>query len=118
VNCAIDPREVVVAERRSVELLGKRGDHPAGPLRVVHRPSFSTEAARDAFVEAATRDGFTREPAPLLRESNIVRRFAAQVFRTDPVELDHIHEVAMSLVDAAVKHGGAYDGWTAVPTRG
>jgi hypothetical protein len=105
-------------DRRLVELLVEQGDHPARPRRVDHRASFSTEAARDAFVEAATREGFTCEPSPQLRESNVARRFPAQVFRTDPVELEHIHEVTMSLVDAAVKHGGVYDGWTAVPTRG
>ena len=54
----------------------------------------------------------------LLQGSSVDRRFCAQVFRTDPTELDHIHEVAMSLLDAAARHGGAYDGWTAVPTRG
>jgi len=105
-------------DRRLVELLTEQGDHAVRPRRVDHRASFSTEAARDAFVEAATRAGFTREPEPTLRESNVERRFAAQVFRSDPVELEHIHEVTMSLLDTAAKHGGVYDGWTAVPTRG
>lgn len=105
-------------DRRLVEILGEQGDDPDRPRRVDHRASFSTEAARDAFVETAVREGFTREMAPQLRESSVERRFSAQVFRTDRISLDHIHEVAMTLVDAAAAHGGVYDGWTAVPTRG
>lgn len=105
-------------DRRLVEILGEQGDDPERPRRVDHRASFTTESARDAFVEAAVREGFTREMSPQLRESSIERRFSAQVFRDDRIALDHIHEVTMILVDAAAKVGGVYDGWTAVPTRG
>lgn len=105
-------------DRRLVEILGEQGDEPQRPRRVDHRASFSTESARDAFVAAAAQEGFTRELAPQLRESSVERRFSAQVFRDDSTALDHIHEVAMLLVDAAARHGGVYDGWTAVPARG
>ena len=37
--------------------------------------------------------------------------FGAQVYRTDAVELDHIHEVVMELVELAQAQGGDYDGW-------
>lgn len=105
-------------DRRLVEILAEQGDDSARPRRVDHRASFATETGRDAFVEAATREGFTHVPAPQLRESSVERRFAAQVFRDDSTALDHIHDVAMVLADAAVAHGGVYDGWTAVPARG
>jgi hypothetical protein len=38
-------------------------------------------------------------------------RFGARVHRVDPIELEHIHDAVMILVDAATKVGGAYDGW-------
>jgi hypothetical protein len=104
-------------DRRMVDILTEQGDDVARPRRVDHRASFTTEAARDAFVEAAVREGFTHEPRPVLRESSVEHRFTAQVFRDDRVELDHIHEVVMTLVDAAATHGGVYDVWTAVPAR-
>jgi hypothetical protein len=63
------------------------------------------------------REGFTHEPNPVLRESSVERRFSAQVFRDDRTELDHIHEVVMTLVEAAATPGGVYEFWTAVPAR-
>jgi hypothetical protein len=100
-------------DRRMVDILTEQGTDVSQPRRVDHRASFSTEQARDAFVEAAVREGFTHEPRPVLRESSVERRFNAQVFRVDRIELDHIHDVVMTLVDAAATHGGVYDGWTA-----
>jgi phytoene dehydrogenase-like protein len=104
-------------DRRMVDILREQGDDVTRPRRVDHRASFATETARDAFVEAAAHEGFTHEPKPTLRESSVERRFNAQVFRDDRIELDHIHDVVMTLVDAAATHGGVYDGWTAVPSR-
>jgi hypothetical protein len=104
-------------DRRMVEILTGQGDDARRPRRVDHRASFTTEAARDAFVAAALREGFTREPDPRLRESSVERRYSAQVYRDDRIELEHIHDVVMTLADAAAAQGGAYDGWTAAITR-
>ena len=37
----------------------------------------------------------------------------AQLVRSDPVTLKHIHVVVMDLVALASEHGGDYDGWGA-----
>ena len=41
------------------------------------------------------------------------RPFLASLWRTDNVELDHVHDVVMILVDAATAHGGRYEQWSA-----
>jgi hypothetical protein len=103
-------------DRRMVDILTEQGDDVTRPRRVDHRASFTTEHDRDAFVAAAVREGFTHEPKLQLRESSVERRFSAQVFRDDRIELDHIHDVVMTLVDAAVAQGGQYDCWTSAIT--
>jgi hypothetical protein len=108
-----DERKRWMDDRRMVDILVEQGANVLQPRRVDHRASFVTEQARDAFVAEALREGFTLEPTPALRESSLERRFSAQVYRTDSIELDHIHDVVMTLADAAATHGGAYDGWTA-----
>lgn len=92
-------------DRRLVQVLREHGDLLAEPRRVDHRATFSTASARDAFVAEAARAGFT---AGAVTDARVAR-----VSREDPIELDHIHEVVMILVDAATAHGGHYDGWTA-----
>ncbi len=37
--------------------------------------------------------------------------FCARVSRVDHVDLESIHRVVMTLVAAAKRHGGDYDGW-------
>jgi len=103
-------------DRRLVEVLRDQGDGLRTPRRVDHRASFVTAHARDAFAAAAARAGFTLERAAV--SEDVERPFRAQVARTDAIELDHIHDVVMTLVDAATAHGGHYDGWTAAIERG
>lgn len=90
-------------DRRLVEILREQGDRLTPPRRVDHWVSFATTEARDAFATAAMQHGFTRadDPPPAL----------AHVFRVDPIELDHIHDVVMILVDIAAQHGGSYVRW-------
>lgn len=89
-------------DRRLVQVLQEQGDRLTTPRRVDHRVNVP-EAQVAAFVARVKALGFAMvEPmAPAL-----------QVYRTDPIELDHIHDVVMSLVDAAEACGGTYDGWT------
>ncbi|MDX2092042.1 MAG: DUF695 domain-containing protein [Kofleriaceae bacterium] len=94
-------------DRRLVQILDEQGDSLRTPRRVDHHLSFPTAAARDAFTTAAVVAGFTVER--ITSEAP----FIAEVWRTDPIELDHIHDVVMTLVDAAALHGGTYDHWLA-----
>ena len=96
-------------DRRLVQVLGEQGDNHATPRRVDHWAYFATAEARDAFVAAAQREGFELEEASVEELDN--NPFGAWVYRTDPIDLDHIHAVVMKLVDAAVANGGGYDGW-------
>lgn len=103
-------------DRRLVQILREHGDDARTPRRVDHHASFASAAARDAFVEAAAHAGFA-----LARTSDAAggdRPFGAEVQRTDAVELDHIHDVVMTLVDAAAAHGGHYERWTTSIERG
>jgi len=88
-----------IEDRRIVQILAEHGDSLRTPRRVDHRLADPSEA----FVAAARRAGFERD--------------GDVVFRDDPVELDHIHDVVMELVDLAAEHGGTYERWTAAITR-
>ena len=88
-----------IDDRRMVQILGEQGDRHATPRRVDHRIAFATDAARAAFVAAVAPLGFEADER------------ASTVHRVDPIDLDHIHDVVMSLVDAAAPHGGTYDRW-------
>lgn len=96
-------------DRRLVQILKEQGDVLSRPRRVDHWATFETAAARDAFVEIAVRAGFTREVEP--DDDVAAPRLGARMHRVDPIELEHIHDAVMILVDAATKVGGAYDGW-------
>jgi regulator of RNase E activity RraB len=98
-----------IEDRRLAQVLREQGDNPATPRRVDHWAYFASTETRDAFVTDVVAKGFALEEA--LRASEGERPFGAQVYRTDITELDHIHDVVMTLVDAAEAHGGDYDGW-------
>lgn len=91
-------------DRRIVQILTEQGDRLATPRRVDHHLTFPTTAARDAFLAAAPAAGFTVE---------LTDDLLLHLHREDPIELDHIHDVVMTLVDAATAHGGTYERWTA-----
>jgi hypothetical protein len=99
-------------DRRLVQILKEQGDALTPPRRVDHVAYFTDPGARDAFIEAVRRNGFEVE----LEDSD--SEHGVRVHRADPIELEHIHEVVMMLVDAAEEHGGRYDGWkTAIERR-
>ena len=97
-----------MADRRLVQVLADKDDVLAKPRRVDHWVELATAEARERFVEAARRAGFELQRAAEIEGD---RPFAAQVFRTDPVELAHIHDVVMELVELVEREGGDYDGW-------
>jgi hypothetical protein len=94
-----------MSDRQLVFVLKQHGDVLTTPRRVDHWVYFESSSSREAFVQGATRAGFE------LDHELDDERFGAQVFRTDPVELDHIHGVVMTLSELAEEHGGDYDGW-------
>ncbi len=96
-------------DRRVTDLLGERGDPLETPRRVDHWAHFSTADARDAYVADAKQAGFALERAATVERAEL--QFGAQLFRSDAVELEHIHEVVMQLFELAATHGGEYEGW-------
>ncbi len=103
-----DERRQWMDDRRLVDVFREQGDRLVTPRRVDHWAQLASAAARDAFITTATQRGFT---VAATSEDDGDRPFGVQVSRIDPIELDHIHDVVMILVDAAVQHGGEYDGW-------
>lgn len=96
-------------DRRVVEALAGHGDLSDQPRRVDHWAFFASADDRDRFVERAAAEGFALEGAPRNDEGDLP--FGAQLYRDDPVELEHIHAVVMILVELAEAHDGDYDGW-------
>lgn len=96
-------------DRRVVDALRDHGDLSDRPRRVDHWVYFASADDRDRFVEQAAAEGFSLESAHKNDESALP--FAAQMFKEDAVELEHIHAVVMSLVELAEAHDGDYDGW-------
>jgi hypothetical protein len=93
-------------DRRMVQILREQGDVLSTPRRVDHRLSFPDATAHDAFITVAVAAGFTVD----------VDGLVVRVYRIDPIELDHIHDVVMILVDAATPLGGRYECWTSAIT--
>jgi hypothetical protein len=104
-----DERRRWMDDRRLVQILKEHGDVLVAKRRVDHWAYFKTEPERDAFVEAVKREGFALDETSHMPAEDMP--FGAQVFRDDPIELDHIHDVVMIVHDAAIEHGGTYDGW-------
>ncbi len=93
-------------DRRMVDVLKEQGDVLRARRRVDHELTFTTDAQRDRFVTAVASEGFTVE-----RLAEADGAFVVTVSRADPIELEHIHDVVMVLVDAASARGGTYAGW-------
>lgn len=89
-------------DRRLVQILREQGDVLVSPRPVDHFVRFEDAAKRDAFVTAVAAHGFVAQDAELV---------VAHLTRDDAIELDHIHDVVMVLVDAATALGGRYERW-------
>lgn len=97
-------------DRRVVEVLQEKGDPLRTPRRVDHWIYFPTADSRNAFVGAVVREGFV---IGQINDDDAKAdvSFGARVHRVDAVELEHIHEVVMTLFRLAEQHEGDYDGW-------
>lgn len=96
-------------DRLTVATLAQRGDPLTKPRQVDHWAYFPTAAARDRFVEEVIPLGFTTSDADSVGQAP--NPFCACVSRVDPVDLESIHRVVMTLFRAAKRHAGDYDGW-------
>jgi hypothetical protein len=98
-------------DRRAVEALARRGDRSDRPRPVDHQASFSAAEAREAFVGAVRAQGF--EVVARRDDGPPTGAFSVDLRRPDPVTLREIHAVSWGLAEAAIRHGGLYDGWQA-----
>jgi hypothetical protein len=97
-------------DRRGVERLLDAGDRAEVPRPVSHRLCFGTEAGRErARVEAEAR-GFAAQAGA---GDDPVLAFALVLSREEPIELGHLHPVALSLAALAADCDGRYEGWEA-----
>jgi hypothetical protein len=99
-------RRLWIEDRKLVDLLAEKGDGLTTPRPVRHWLDFTSSTGREAFIAAVRELGFSDEGG-----GDEEHPFAAQIAREDPVELGHIHDVVMELVELADQHGGDYDGW-------
>jgi Family of unknown function (DUF695)/Regulator of ribonuclease activity B len=85
-------------DRRLVQQLAEAGDQHVVPRPVDHYVYFPDDAARDAFLAEVATKGFDAEATEATDDD---ASSGAHLVRTDPVELHHIHEVAMELTALA-----------------
>ena len=104
-----DERRQWMHDRRLVQVLADEGDVLAKPRRVDHWAHFPTAEGRDRWVQAVQQAGFELQRAAKVENAELP--FGAQVYRSDSVELTHVHDVVMELVELAEQEGGDYDGW-------
>lgn len=89
-------------DRRLVQILREQGDVLVTPRQVDHHLRFPAQKHLDAFEKLVEVEGFTVQ---------VGEDLDVLVSRTDSIELDHIHEVVMRLVDLASGLGGRYERW-------
>lgn len=104
-----------IQDRRLVETLHENGDSLAAPRRVDHWIYFAASRKRNTFITAVALHGF--DVAERLDNEGGALPYGARVHRVDPVELEHIHEVVVMLVELALAHEGEYDGWETAVVR-
>lgn len=96
-------------DRKTVAALAAEGDPLTKPRLVDHWIYFDTANTRDRFVDEVARLGFTitdthgGAPPP--------NRFYAKVSSVTPVDLESIHGIVRTMVAAAQRNAGEYDGW-------
>jgi len=102
-----------IMNRRTVDHFADNGDRLTPPRRVDHWAYFPNRGSRTRFTNVAIGLGFAVESSWREKEATNGKAWAVQIFRTDSIELGHIHDVVMELVRAAEAQGGEYDGWEA-----
>lgn len=98
-------------DRRVVEQLLEHGDDGAAPRTVDFHVILPSGEARLRFCTAAAELGFALAGAEETRDDAGETLYGARLTRTDPVTLEHIHEVVCTLGEFAARHGGELEGW-------
>jgi hypothetical protein len=99
-----------IMDRRVVEQLAEAGDVHDISRPVDHFVDLPDAPSLEAFIAAAAEQGFSAVASTSPEEEE---RHGAHLSRSDPVTLDHIHDVVMSVVELAEQNGGEYNGWGA-----
>lgn len=95
-----------MANRSVVENLAKHGDQLDQPRRIDHMVIFTNSAQCEAFSEFVVQLGYTiSEGSPTRYEGEICLEFSNV---GKPAEID---DVTIPLFEAALAHGGEFDGW-------
>lgn len=98
-----------ILDRRIVEQLTSHGDDPDIPREVDHLAHFPAAKERDTFAAAVEKLGFRTKAEKPKQDDDLPYGISLQ--RKDPVEIEHIHEVVMTVRELAEEHSGDYDGW-------
>lgn len=98
-----------IENRRVCQVLERNGDKLTAAREIDHWSYFQSPEAVDAYLEDVTADGFEVRGRPISDEGTL--RFGAQVCRIDTPSYDKIDGVTLPLFEAALRHGGQYDGW-------
>jgi uncharacterized protein (TIGR01619 family) len=96
--------------------LAKMGDQAGLKRTVTHTLFFPDETARDNFIMKAIDDYYQVERIEIQPAAEKYR-WKTIVSRTENVELNHINEVTLQLLDLAKAQNGMYEGWVTVPMR-
>ena len=98
-----------IGNRRVVDSLVEHGDLLEVPRRVDHYAFFADEDSRNSFVSLVVPEGFSL--ATHLDPTDGPLPYGVQIYRTDSVNLDAIHQVVLFLFSTADLDDGLYQGW-------
>ena len=100
-----------ILDFRVVRQLAEAGDQNEKPRTIDHAAHFRTEADLDAFVASVASVGYVESQRHRGDDADDELPWMVEVQRDDPVTLEHIHAVAMDLIERVEAHDGDYDGW-------
>ncbi len=94
-------------DRDVIIQLQQRGDILTQPRTVDHCVVFPAGINPTEFLEDMKAKGFSSHDVGDPKGAERV----FELRRDDPVELEHIHDIAMELTERVQAAGGTYDGW-------
>jgi len=98
-----------IGNRRTCEALERNGDKLMVEREIDHWCYFQSTKAVDAYIAEVSMQGFKVRNRSVSDEGTL--RFGAQIWRLDTPSYGNIDSVALPLFEAALRHGGQYDGW-------
>jgi hypothetical protein len=101
-----------IENRRVCQTLEHHGDKLVAEREIHHWSYFESPIAVDAYVSEISANGFQVRGRPIRDEGRL--RYGVQVFRVDIPSYSNIDAVTIPLFEAALSHGGDYDGWECV----